>query len=83
MNEVNVRKLSNYIIVSYTCNFISKLLEGDKNMMAFCLTVQKFHRLFCVGSLHCESRFQNGICVGPFQKKSKQENKRAKIVNDP
>ena len=42
-------------------------------MVAFCLTVQKFHRLFCVESLDCDNRFQNGICVVPFQKKSKQE----------
>ena len=72
-NEVDVRKLPTYIIASYTYNFISKLLQGGKNMVVFCLTVQKFHTLFCVGSLDCESRFQNGICVRPFQKKSKQE----------
>ena len=73
MNEVNVRKLPTYIIASYTCTFISKLLQRGKNIVVFCLTVQKFHRLFCVGNLDCESRFQNRIGVGPFQKKSKQE----------
>ena len=33
MNQVKVGKLP--IIASYTCNFISKLLQGDKNMVAF------------------------------------------------
>ena len=78
MNEVNVRKLPTYIIAIYTCNFISKLPQGGKSVVAFCLTVQKFHRSFCVGSLDCESRFQNGICIGPFQKKSKQNRKKGK-----
>ena len=44
-------------------------------MVAFCLTVQKFDRLFSVGRLDCKSRFQNGICIGPFWKKSKQGKK--------
>ena len=80
VNEVNVRKLPTDIIVSYTCNFISKLLQGGKG--GFLLTMQKFHRLFYVGNFDCESRFQNGICVRPFQKK-KQTGKRAKMVKDP
>ena len=41
MDEVKVGKLP--IIASYTCNFISKLLQGGKNMVAFCTTVQKSH----------------------------------------
>ena len=35
-------------------------------MVAFCSTLQKFHGLFCVGSLdsqHTMSRFQNRICI--------------------
>ena len=56
MNEVKVGKLS--IIASYTCNFISKLLQGGKNM-------------FCVGRPNCEcSRFQNTVC-SPHQEKEK------------
>ena len=51
MNEVKVGKLP--IIASYTCNFISELLQGGKNMVAFCSTEQKSHWLFCVGSLDC------------------------------
>ena len=51
MNEVKVGKLP--IIASYTCNFISKLLQGGKNMVAFCSTEQKSDWLFCVGSLDC------------------------------
>ena len=39
MNEYKVEKLP--IIASYTCNFISKLLQGGKNMMAFCTTIQR------------------------------------------
>ena len=31
--------------------FISKLLQGSKNMVAFCRTVQKSYSLFCVESL--------------------------------
>ena len=52
MNEVKVGKLP--IIASYTCNFISKLLQGGKNIMAFCSAVQKFYWLFCAGSLEQE-----------------------------
>ena len=58
MNEVasyiNVRKLPILYLAIATCNFISKLLQGGKNMVAFCLNVQKFYRLFCVGSFDCE-----------------------------
>ena len=51
VNEVKVEKLP--IIARYTCNSISKLLQGGKNMVTFCSTVQKSHWLFYVGSLDC------------------------------
>ena len=41
-------------------------------MVAFCSTLQKFYRLFCVGSLdsqHTVSRFQNRICIIESQEK--------------
>ena len=38
MNEIKVGKLP---ITSYTCNFISKLLQGTKNMVPFCSTVPR------------------------------------------
>ena len=41
-------------------------------MVAFCSTVQKFHGLFCAGSLgseHTVSRFQNRICIIESQEK--------------
>ena len=41
-------------------------------MVAFCSTGQKFHGLFCVGSLdsqHAVSRFQNRICIIEGQEK--------------
>ena len=41
-------------------------------MATFCSTVQKFHELFCVGSLdsqHNGSRFQNRICIIESQEK--------------
>ena len=50
-NEVQVGKLP--IIASYTGNFISKLLQGNKNMVAF-LLICKSYWLFCVGSLDCQ-----------------------------
>ena len=40
-NEKDVKIEKLYIIDSYTCNFISKLLQGGRNMVAFCTTVQK------------------------------------------
>ena len=39
MNEVKDGKLP--IIASYTCNFISKLLQGGKNIAILCSTVQR------------------------------------------
>ena len=51
MNEVEVGKLP--IIDSSTSHFISKLLQGGKDMVAFCSTVQKSLSLFCVGSIDC------------------------------
>ena len=41
-------------------------------MVAFSSTVQKFNRLFCVGSLdslHTVCRFQNGSCIVESQEK--------------
>ena len=52
MDKVKVAKIG--IIASYTCHFISKLLQGDKSMVAFCSTVQKLHWLICAGSLDFE-----------------------------
>ena len=54
-NEVKVGKL--LIIPSCTCNFVSKLLQGGKNMVAFCSTLQK--RSLIVSTV-CRS--QNRIC---------------------
>ena len=51
-------------------------------MMAFCLTMSKFHRLFCVGSLDSESRFQKWNLCWAIPEKIKTE-KRAKMVKDP
>ena len=52
MSEVKYGKLR--IIASYTCNFISKSLQGGKSMVAFCSTVQIFQWFFCVASPDCE-----------------------------
>ena len=41
VNEVKVGKL--LIIATYTCNFVSKLLQGGKNVVVFCSTVPKPH----------------------------------------
>ena len=41
MNEVKVGKLP--IIASCTCNFVSELVQGGKNMVAFCSAVEKSH----------------------------------------
>ena len=38
MNEVKVGKLP--ITASYTCNYLSKLVQGGKNMVDFGSTVQ-------------------------------------------
>ena len=43
MNEVKVEKLS--IIASYTCNFISELLQLGKSIVAFCSTVQRIPQI--------------------------------------
>ena len=44
--------MENYIpiMASYTCKFISKL-HGDKNMVALCSAIEKFHSLVYVRSL--------------------------------
>ena len=44
--EVKVEKLPT--IASCTCSFIAKLLQVGKDVVAFCLTVQKSHWLFCI-----------------------------------
>ena len=41
--------------------FISKLLQGGKNMKAFCSALQN-STVFCVGSIVFVDRFQNRIC---------------------
>ena len=44
MNEVKVGKLPIlYIAASYTCNFVSKLFQGGKNMVALSSVVHKLH----------------------------------------
>ena len=37
MNEINIRKRPIYIIVSYTCNFISRLFQGRQKYGGFLL----------------------------------------------
>ena len=78
-----VRKLPRYIMVSYAGNFFSKLLQGGKNIVAFCLTVKNFHRLFCIGSLdyECEQISKRNLCWVIPEKF--QAGKRAKMVKDP
>ena len=41
--------------------FISKLLQGGKNMKAFCSALHN-STVFCVGSIVFVGRFQNRIC---------------------
>ena len=61
MNEVKTGKLQ-ILAASCTCNFISKLLKEDKNLMIFGSTVQKVHWLFCVGSLESEIIPSSYVC---------------------
>ena len=57
-------------LASYTCNYlqlqIQNYLQGGKNVMTYCLTVQIFHWLFCVRNLdsqHCELDFKiESVC---------------------
>ena len=51
MNEIIVEKLPT--IASYTCDFISKLLQSGKNMVYFCPTLQRLPLIVFVGSLDC------------------------------
>ena len=59
MNEYKVEKIP--IIAWYTCNFISKLLQGDKNMVVFWKTIQRHPLIVCVESLSLVGKFQNKI----------------------
>ena len=68
MIEVKIGKLS--IIASYTCNFISQLFHGGKNMAAFCSTVWKLHWLFVL-EVSTVTRFQNIICTANPEKENK------------
>ena len=65
MNEVKVGKLS--IIASYTCTFISKLLQRGKNMVGFCSTSARCFVL----EVSTVSRFQNRICIANQEKQNK------------
>ena len=65
MNEVKVGK------ASHTCNFISKLLQGGKNIVAFCSTVRRLSLIvLCWKTL---GRFQNRICIVSIIISSDQE----------
>ena len=67
MSEVKYGKLR--IIASYNCNFISKLLQGGKSMVAFCSTVQIFQWFFGVGSLDCEEIPKYNLYFKPGERK--------------
>ena len=58
-------------MASYNCNFISKLLQGGKIWWIFAQLLKNSTHCFVL-KLSTVSRFQNRICIGLFQKKSKQ-----------
>ena len=62
-NEVKVGKL--LIIAGYTCSFISKLLQRDKNIVTFCSTLLKSSLIV---SIVCRS--QNRICNASQRKET-------------
>ena len=75
MNEVKVGKLP--IIASYTCNFISKFLQGGQKYGGFLLNCTKIP-LLSKNSTACfvlevstMSRFQNRICIASQEKENR------------
>ena len=71
MNEVKVGKLPN--IVSYTCNFISKLLQGGQKYGGFlhnCINIPLHCFVLDGPTVSVVPRFQNRVC-SPHQEKER------------
>ena len=65
MNEVNLKDKELPIIASYT--YQGYLIQGGKNIVAFCTTLQNFTDFFKLEDLS-DSRFQDRICIASQEK---------------